>query len=1315
MKLLSKTPEDRYQSARGLLWDLEECGRQWRQSGKIEPFPPGQKDVSVHLQLPRRFYGREKEAEAVRSAFERVCAGEAGVMLVSGYAGVGKTRLINEVLRPAAVARGYFVSGKFDQLKRNTPYAPFAQAFGSLIRQLMTESQESLSRWRKRIQHAVGRSGALITHVIPEVELIIGPQPPIETLQPKEAQNRVLMVWGDFIQAFAGREHPLVIFLDDLQWADAASLQLIRYLCQTADRRYWLLAGAYRDNEVTETHPLMALLEDLGQEGFPVRLIALPPLDRFHVMELIAGALHCRRQESDPLAEELYRKSGGNPFFLIQLLTSIHHDGLLRFNVEVGCWEWNTAAIQRLQVANDVVDFMLGKLEKLPEGTRNVLKLAACLGNRFDLKTLSVVCEKPLAETSSCLLPAVLAGLVVPIDDNGGTPPAPVGDGEASLHEFLHDRVQQTAYALIPEGDRSAVHLRIGRLILGSTSEDEMGDRILSIMDHLNCGLDLVDDPAERLKMAEYNLAAGRKAKAGAAYDSALGYLRCGVELLPGDSWDTCYGLSYDLYLERAQCEYMLGNLETAEQLFDTLVLRTRTELERASVHGLRTILRAGIGDCAGAIRIGVSALRRLGVRLPARPGKIDYARELLLFRWLMRNKRIDDLMLLPEMEDPVQRKVAELYVRVECVASVIEPELYGLILLKAANQAVKYGNSEMACIGYIGYGITVGSVLGDYATGWRLAKIGIELAEKYDMNPSKCIVYFTAGAIVAHWTQHGRVGIEYLNEAVRCGLEAGDVLIVGYSIGCIFENKYIMGVPLAEIIGEVRKGDSWARRMRHENLAANTVLYQHFISDLMGQSEEQGSPCTDISGEDSDRAVRATSCLLRMQSYYLRSDYLNALTAAEEMRGFADSIMGFMTSAEYVFYFSLVIAAMYDDLPSRDRRRYWNVLRKNQRQMKKWADACAENFLHKYLLVSAEMARLSGRGAEAISMYDQAIQSAHENGYIQNEAIASELAARYYLATGRDWIAKMYLQNAYKGYCKWGGRRKAQELKGQYPELLTETMEAQEDSSLTGVFERTLKAAATSNSIAGELDVAAIRKAIDNLHNEVDPDRLVERLLEIATENAGADKGYLILERDGELFIEAVQEGEQTPARVIAPVPVEKSTSLSRAVVRYAARTLEPVVLNDGRGGGIFARDSYIARNSVMSIMCLPVLFSGIPIGVLYLENSLMRGVFTEARVDVSKILLSQMLYAKTLKPFLEKGAMSTDSRDRPPLVEPLSEREVEVLRLIAAGLSNGEIAGRLEMSVNTVKTHVKNIYGKLQANRRVQVVARAKAAGIL
>jgi len=677
MKLLSKNADERYQSAWGLVRDLEECRRQWNITGRIEPFTLGQMDVFSRFELPRKLFGREMEAETLKTSFERTCAGQGEFVLVSGYAGAGKTVLINEILKPLSMEKGYFAYGKFDQLQQNIPYAPFASAVGNMIRQLMTESREKVHMWRIKILRALGHSGAVITELVPALEMIIGRQPPVEVLQPREAQNRFLMAFGNFIKVFARKEHPLVIFLDDLQWADMASLQLLKYLCGYTDMNHLLIVGAFRDNEIGENHPLPAILEEVRKEGIPVRGIYLNHLNRKEVTEFVAETLHCPEEKSVTLAETLYRKTWGNPFFLGQLLKSVYDEKLITFNIDKGCWEWKTESIRKLQMPDDVAGLILIKLKKLPEKTLGILKMASCMGNTFDLKTLSTVCEKTQDEISSLLLPAIMEGLVLPVSHACKVLPASYHNTVADINEFLHDRIKQAVYSLFSEEEKKEAHVKVGHLILQNISEDELDEKILTIVDHLNRSLDLINDPGERLKLAGYNLTAGRKAKASAAYDSAMNCFRAGMKLLPENAWDDCYSLCYDLHLERALCEYMVGDIDEAEKLFDIMLSRAETEFERTDLYGMKMILYTGTGKYAEAVRIGLNALKKLGMSLPANPGMFDNLKELLLYKWHMRNKKIEELAELPEMKHPVQRKIAELLIKFIFVTSTNYPDLY--------------------------------------------------------------------------------------------------------------------------------------------------------------------------------------------------------------------------------------------------------------------------------------------------------------------------------------------------------------------------------------------------------------------------------------------------------------------------------------------------------------------------------------------------------------------------------------------------------------------------------------------------------------
>ena len=615
MKLLAKTPGERYQSALGLLADLKECQRQWSRAGVIDPFVLAHFDLSDRFRLPRKLYGREKEVEALTAAFKRVSSGQTELLVVHGYAGIGKTVLIQETLKPLVAEKGYFITGKFDQLQQNIPYAPIIQAFEDLIQQFLTESQASLTTWKGKLLQALGRSGAVITEVIPAVELIVGPQPPVESLQPREAQNRFRMVFRKFIQVLAQKEHPLIIFLDDLQWADQASLNLFQSISEDLNNRYLFLIGAYRDNEVTGANLLLSTLEELKREDIPVWQMALGSLDLTHTSQFIADTLHCAKERSESLAEILFRKTGGNPFFLSQLLQSAYEENLLSFNAGDGCFEWFPAVIHELPMADDVVKLMLGKLQKLPLESRNVLKLASCLGNSFNLKILAIVCEKSLEHTTADLWQSIVEGLVLPVND--------------TRYEFLHDRVQQAAYSLVSEEEKNETHVKIGRLILQNTSQDELDEKIFDVMDHLNRGLDLVKDPTERFKLAEYNLLAGKKAKSTTAYGSALNYFISGLDLLPDQAWDEHYQVCYDLHLERSDCEYLCSHFDQAEQLFDLLLSKAKTDLERADIYGIKMAFHLSQERYQASLRLGIKGLSLLGVSLPKNPGKIEFFKEI--------------------------------------------------------------------------------------------------------------------------------------------------------------------------------------------------------------------------------------------------------------------------------------------------------------------------------------------------------------------------------------------------------------------------------------------------------------------------------------------------------------------------------------------------------------------------------------------------------------------------------------------------------------------------------------------------------------
>lgn len=1314
MKLMAKDVEERYWSAYGLYWDLKECVKRLAEGNILDVFSLGQADLISHFRLPDKFYGRIKEQNTIKAVYDQVCKGEAATVLVSGNPGIGKTMLIKQCFRQETLNSGRIITGKFDQLERNIPYAAFADAFRSLVRQLISEGKAELERWKKRILLALGRNAAVITEVIPELEWLIGKQPPVDVLSPKEAENRFFMVFRHFIKVFARKKHPLVLFLDDLQWADLASIHLLNYLSRDEKVNYLLIIGAFRENEVDEKHPLTEMLnESFNNNNSDITLFSLLPLELKHVKEMVTDTFNSEREASAYLAGVLYRKTGGNPFYIRQFLTMAHDEKLLFFDKQEGCWKWDLDTIRKLQPGDDILQLLMKKLERISGPELEILKLAACIGYRFRLETLAAMRGESLRETISRLIPLIQEGLILPLTTS---------DTELPVFEFLHDRIQQAVYTLTPEEERKKRHLAVGRFLLKTTKQTDLEEKILFIMDHLNNGIDLLVDPSEKLQWADYNLLAGRKAKASAAYASALHYFRIGVTLLPDNAWKRAYQLSYDLHLELAQAEWLSANFQTAEKLFSLIIKQAGSEIERARVYSLKVLLYASAGKYSEAVQTGIKALADLGVKLSLRPSWLDYAREMFWYKWYMWRNKIENLIYLPEMKDPVQVMISELLLRLSSVTISSYPDFYGLVILRAGNHAARYGISDVAPVGFFGYSFVTANILNDYESGEKLGEVCIQLVEKYNKASSKCVIYFVVGAFITHWTQHAKFSLDYLKTALRYGLETGDVLIIGYAHCLLLEIKYLLGTSLDKLLKVVQEKHEIARKLKHDNLVLNAVIYEKLILAL--QQQDTISPTSIAQGfrkenilplVEHDRSSLATFYFCKMQLHYLAGDYQNALLIAQTGLSYYDSILGFLQSAEYYYYYSLVITAIYNKLTFWHKKFYWLVLKKNLRKLRRWAKSCRENFLHKYLLVVAELARLKNKEKQAIFLYNQAIRLAGENGYIQDQALSNELAAKYCLALGQKEAAKTYMLNSYLRYKKWGAIAKANQLKKRYYDVLEEEIAwekaADKNSDLINNFLR-LPSTGT-REVASSVELDFVESVVDSISKEADLNKIVENFLNFAIHQTGADRAYLIIERDGELFIEASQDSNFKNA-TIKNVFLNDCQELSKAVVRYVFRTLETIILDIGEENSIFAGDPYFAKSGLGSIACFPLLFQGIPFGVLYLENSQMSKVFSKEHLKIVKILFTQIACMKIVQPYLKEGIV-INKANQGGLVETLTEREQEVLNLIANGMSNKEIADKLGLTINTVKGYIKNVYAKLGVNRRVQVVTKAKEYGLL
>jgi predicted ATPase len=827
LKLLSKVPEDRYQSASGLQFDLEQCLEALEATGQISPFALGEQDISERLQIPQKLYGRDREIAQLLNAFDRLIKqGTTELVLVSGYAGIGKSALVSELHKPIVRERGTFISGKFDQYKRDIPYATLVQAFQTLARQILTEPEAKLLLWKQRIQRAIGNNSRLITDVIPEVEWIIGEQPPVSELGPAEAQNRFNRVFQNFVSAFAQLDSPLAIFLDDMQWADSATLNFIQSLLTSSSQPYLYFILAYRDNEVDLSHPFQLMLDKLRQNGITPTEIVLAPLSPIYVNQLISETLRCLPQRSEPLAQLVWQKTDGNPFFATEFLKTLYQENLLKFSHTQLHWDWSLAQIEAQGMTDNIVTLMLGRMQKLPNATQQVLKLASCFGNRFDLSVLSTIHEKSSEATAQDLRDAILTGLIVSIDNT-----------EAKSYRFRHDRIQQAAYSLIPDHEKQAVHLKIGRLLLHDTPPTHLEEALFDIVNQLNIGIALIDDRTEQETLIRLNLAAAQKAKAAIAYTPALKYLNAASRLISGNAWETAYSQTFTLFRERAECEYLTGNLEAADALFQVLLQNAQSALDRADIYRLQLRLYQIAGKYEESLNLGLEALKLFDVTFPETEAQVQEAAAAIREQIdsYLNNRSIFDLVNAPILQDPTLRTVINLLTTASPPAYLSRPNLFSLLVLTAVQYSLQYGNTEDSCFAYSMYAMLLVSVFRDIPSGVAFSEMTIQLNQKLNDLTIRGTVLHIHGSHINVWCNHMVTDLPFLEQGFLGCVEAGDVTMANYN-GYQGSWQMIEAIfPLSDAHQAMQKYATFARQSRHEATYQTIRLQQQFVMNWRG------------------------------------------------------------------------------------------------------------------------------------------------------------------------------------------------------------------------------------------------------------------------------------------------------------------------------------------------------------------------------------------------------------------------------------------------------------------------------------------------
>ncbi len=1205
LKLLAKNPEDRYRSAAGVEGDLRTCAAAYREHGRIPPFELATSDASDRLTVPEKLYGREVEVALLNAALERVVAtGESEVVLVAGYSGTGKSALAGELQRALLPRRGLFVAGKHEQFKRDIPHATLAQAFQGLVRQLLSKSDAELASWREALLAALGPSGQLMVGMIPELELVIGEQPTLAEVEPQSAQNRFYQAFRSLVGVFARPGQPLVLFIDDLQWLDAATLQLVERLILEPDAHNLLVVGAYRDNEVDAAHPLSASLRAVRAAGARVSEIALTPLRAPQLAELFADVLHTGARRTRELAALVAEKTGGNPFFAIQFVTELAEDGLLAFDRDWGGWRWDVRRIRARGITDNVAELMAGRLARLSPEARGTLARLACLGNVVDARTLSCTAGDSEEDVHARLYEAVEAGLIVQAERGFG---------------FVHDRVHEAAYALIPASERAATHLRLGRALRALGPSKQREDRIFDVVHQYERGLSALDADAERAQVAELYLLAGVRAKTSSAYVAAHAYLAAGRALLGPSSWQAHYQLTLDFGRNLAECEIVLGELTAAEARLAELSQHVEGVTERAGIVCLTVLLYFTTARSLRACEVALAFLAQSGITWPLRPSEQDVRAEYdeMTQRLAARSTARQDL---PEMRAPGAIAIMDVLTELFPAAYAVDRHLMELVVLRMTNLSLAEGLCESSSVAFAALNMALGAHYAASRTAFELGQVGCALVERRAASRFKARVYSLYAAFTMPWAQHLPLCQPLMRQAFEIGSAMGDMAFAAYNERNLITHLLVSGAPLAQVQRDAEHATAFARRLQLGLGAEQFIRQLPLILRLRGlpvadAPEDDAWARQDIEDQPQLGMMVCYHWVFRLEECYFAGELDEALDAAARIEPIRWAMRSSIEEAEYDFYAALTRAAASDHAGDEARAAHLAALQTHHGRITRWAEHCPENFANRRALIGAERARLEGRPLDAQRLYEEAVQSARAYGFTQNEALASELAGTWYAACGLETVALAYLRNARACYERWGALSKLAQLDALHPQLRVQEGAGGAPTKL----ERPI----------AQLDVQTVDKASQTLSSEMVLPSLLEKLVRLAVEHAGAERGLLILQRGGELHIEAEAAVVRGAVQVVVQRARVHATDLPQSALQYVLRTRERLVLDDASRSGLDADDEYVRQNRPRSVLCLPVFKQMQVVGALYLENNLTPCAFTADRVAVLDFLASQAAIA--------------------------------------------------------------------------------------
>ncbi len=1227
MKLLAKNAEDRYQNSLGLKYDLERCLQQLETNTELEIFELGERDLCDRFLIPEKLYGRENEVQILLNAFERVTNGSTELMLVAGFSGIGKTAVVNEIHKPIVKQRGYFIKGKFDQFNRNIPFSGFVQAFRELMGQLLGESDTNLATWKAKILKALGDNGQVLIDVIPELERIVGKQRHATQLSGTAAQNRFNLLFQKFAAVFTTPEHPLLIFLDDLQWADSASLNLMKVLMDDSNTGYLLLLGAYRDNEVFPTHPLMLGLAELKKKS-TISTINLKKLSLNHINQLTAETLSCSKDLTQPLAELVYQKTQGNPFFTTQFLKGLYEENLITFNLKLGYWECDLVQVCDAALTDDVVAFMAGRLQKLPEETQSVLKLAACIGNQFDLETLAIVSEHTEEEIAKTLWSALQEGLVLPMSESYkffqeySRTEQQTADAIWVGYRFLHDRVQQAAYSLIPFVQQRQIHFRIGQELKKYYAYNPE-EKLFEVINHLNLGCCFINTNSDREELARLNCVAVRKALNSTAHKAAIEYFKKGISLLNYNCWYSQYSITLELHKLAVQAYYLSGEYQQMDSIVQLALNNTSSLLDKIPIYELQIQALISQNNQQLALDLGLEVLGLLKVRLiQERPIHQDNIEALIEHPTLQNPKIVAALRLLTNIITP---------------AWTLSPKFFKETILTMVSLSFEFGMCTNSAFGFAWYATWLCESLGDINSGYRFGKLAMQLVERFDaksLRSSVCVLFATH---VGHWKEHVQQCLPIHIQGLESGLETGNLEYACYGAAEYGQYLFLTGKSLTEVESDCRQKLQIIKKLNQDfhiqylapwhqgilNLISDCL---DKIDELVGESYDEANYIEAVIREN-QLTLGFSIFFVKMFLAYLFYQYEKAVNFGEYACRYTAGVFGTYFVPITLFYYSLSLLAQARKYPKKDSKKQLDLVAKNLNKLRDWANFAPMNHQHKYYLMEAERCRIQAANLEAMEYYDSAIAGAKENGYTQEEALANELAAQFYLDWDKGKIAATYMQEAHYCYVRWGAKAKVKHLEKHYPQLLQASTAKMAASTHIGTN-------TTNNSnTRKDLDLSTVIEVTNTISSEIVLEKLLATLMDILVKNAGAQRGILILPSSGSLFVEATKEAGSEDVSILrshnlpgrTSIPLEDFEQLSSTIVHYVAHTGETVVLNNATREGHFTDDIYIQQHQCQSIACAPFINRGQLQGIIYLENNLTTGAFTHNRLALLRTLAAQ------------------------------------------------------------------------------------------